>query len=651
MSLVPFGEVLYDIAEETYKRLKSAASEEEQRAAITATAQATVEQVHYEAGEVVREIASSQSLPPEAKINLVSYLSQVPSTVRQTLKRPSDPTGKTVPASFAVKRPEQILTLLPQRLPSLKQGHRLGNWELVELLGAGGFGEVWLARHPSLHGLTAALKFCLDPTAASALRHEAVLLDRVMQQGKHPGIVPLRQAYLDQEPLCLEYEYVNGGDLAALVGDWQRKGKTPRRQVNALVQRLAEIVAHAHKLSPPIVHRDLKPANILVERSRDNKIRLRITDFGIGGVAATQALQGTQRGTTSRGHQLSTSVRGSHTPIYASPQQVHGEPPDPRDDVHALGVIWFQMLTGDLTASIPADWMTVLQDLGQPGPLIQLLGACVASRSEKRLANAAELSEKLSAELNADQVLEVIPALDHDTSPPVAEQWTPAPRPATRQPGRQAETIRPPRAVTQRGAPDEVLEALPAEPDRSPVPKSSRAPIRSGNQLRLYRAPGLRMAELTRHLQNWLRGEGFNTQDLKTEDGETLIQIQQQGSWRKLVGMETALNIVLDKRGGELTVEIGAGQWCDKVAAGVVSLFVLWPLAVTAAIGAWNQAQMPERIFSRVDDFLASRQPQSAPTGGQTPAMIAQLRELAALRDQGILTEGEFQAQKARLLG
>jgi serine/threonine protein kinase len=649
LSMVPFGEVLYDIAEETYKRFKRA-SEEEQRAAIAATAEATGEKVHREAEEVVREIPAAQSLPPEAQMTLVSYLSQVPSVVRQTLKRPSDPSGKTVPSSFTVKRPEQVLTMLPQRLPTLKQGHRVANWELVELVGAGGFGEVWLARHPSLHGLTAALKFCLDPTAASALRHEAALLDRVMQQGKHPGIVPLRQAYLDQEPLCLEYEYVSGGDLTALVGDWQRKGKTPRRQINGLIQRLAEIVAHAHKLSPPIVHRDLKPANILVERSRDHKIRLRITDFGIGGVAATQSLQGTWRCTTTRLQQLSTSLRGSHTLIYASPQQIKGEPPDPRDDVHALGVIWFQVLTGDLTTGIPADWMTVLRDMGQPEPLIRLLGACVASRSENRLASASVLCEKLAAELSSDEVLEVIPVPETDS--PTSAQQSPLPsRPATLSPSRQVETVRVPPAVTQRGTPEEVLEVLPAEMERSVSTRDSRSLLRSGNQLRHYRAPGLRMADLTRHLLNWLRGEGFNTQDLKTDDGSTLIQIQQKGSWRKLVGMETALNIVLDHRGNDLTVEIGAGQWCDKVAAGVVSLFVLWPLAVTAAIGAWSQSQMPERVFSRVDDFLASRQPQSLSKDGQPTDVITRLRELAELRDQGILTEEEFQVQKARLLG
>jgi serine/threonine protein kinase len=643
LGLLPMGEFLFDVAEETYRRLKASASNEAQVAAIAEAAAASVEDARREAEAAVREIAATQELSPEAQVNLVSYLSQVPSAVRQTLKRPSDPAGKTVPASFALRQPEQVLTLLPQRLPSLKAGDRVANWELVELLGSGGFGEVWKARHPSLHGLTAALKFCLDPTAASTLRNEAALLDRVMQQGKHPGIVPLRQAYLDHEPLCLEYEYVNGGDLAALLAEWQRSGKVPRLQVNKLVLRLAEVVALAHKLNPPIVHRDLKPANILVERSPDNKVRVRVTDFGIGGVAAAQALQETRRSST-RGQELSTALRGAHTPIYASPQQVRGEPPDPRDDVHALGVIWYQMLTGDLTSAIPADWVTVLQELGQPAPFVQLLGTCVASRPEKRPASASVLAERLSAALEADRVLDALPVPEPAAPLPVAQLWTPSP--PTQKPASPSQTVRPPRPETKRGEPEEVLDAVLAEPARL----APRAPARSGNQVRRLQAARLRLVELVDDLEAWLRAEGFNTQNLKTEDGSTLIQIVQEGGWRKLVGMSTALNIILDQCGDELTVEIGAGQWVDKAAVGVVSLFLLWPLAVTAAIGAWNQMKMPERVFTQVSDFV-SRQARPAARGGLSPDLVAQLRDLAALRDQGILTEDEFQAQKARLLG
>src|SRR5262249_8513957 len=159
-----------------------------------------------------------------------------------------------------------------------------------------------------------------------------------------------------------------------------------------------------------------------------------------------------------------------------------------------------------------------------------------------------------------------------------------------------------------------------------------------------FYAPGMSVADLTRELQDWLKAESFDCQDLKTEQGGTLIQVRQQGGWRAFVGMQTALNVILYKDGDEITVEIGAGQWLDKASAGVVSLFSLWPLAVTAAIGAWNQMKMPERVFSRVTDFVGRRP--ARPTAVLPPEIIAQLRELAQLRDEGIITDDEFLARK-----
>jgi hypothetical protein len=170
------------------------------------------------------------------------------------------------------------------------------------------------------------------------------------------------------------------------------------------MRRLADIVAFAHRLSPPIVHRDLKPANILLQRAADGRVSLRVADFGIGGIAARQAVEQTRRGTT-RGEFLATAIRGACTPLYASPQQMRGDPPDPRDDVFSLGVIWHQLLTGDMGAGRPggSGWRKRLAERGMAAPLIELLEACIEDNLADRPADAAVLAERFAALLAAPQ--------------------------------------------------------------------------------------------------------------------------------------------------------------------------------------------------------------------------------------------------------
>ncbi len=621
-SLVPFGEVVFEVAENAWERLAKASPRQEQPALLAAAAAAGLDETRQEAAEAVRAINATAPMPLEAQVKLVAYLSQVPACVRQSFKRPADPTGRTAPPAFTLSRPEQLAAVLPARLPRFKSGDRpagVGHWELVELLGAGGFGEVWKARHPSLGGIApVALKFCLDPAAAAVLRHEAALLDRVMRASGHPGIVTLRQAYLEADPACLEYEYVAGGDLAGLVGELHRAGAPPR-QANALLLALAEIVAHAHALDPPIVHRDLKPANVLVSRTEEGQARLRVADFGIGGVAAARSLSAARQKDPPRGLALTTSLRGAHTPLYASPQQVRGDDPSPADDVHALGVVWYQMLTGDLSAGPPADWAAVLRDRGQPAALVELLGACVASRPQARPADAGALAARLRAELDAEDLPEVLPVEE-----PILDAL-PADEPRRR-----------------KAAPT-------ARPGGRPA-RRQKAPARSGNQVRHFRAAGLALPDLRGDLERWLVLQGFNVQDLPGRGGTVLLQIAQQAAWRKLTGMSSALNILLEQDGDRLTVEVGPGQWADRAAMGAAGLFVLWPLAVTAAVGAWSQMKLPEQVFTRVEDYLDRRASRAPAAQGLSADAIARLKELAGLRDQGVLTEEEFQAEKKRLL-
>lgn len=99
-----------------------------------------------------------------------------------------------------------------------------------------------------------------------------------------------------------------------------------------------------------------------------------------------------------RSQTLPKAVRGAYTPLYASPQQIQGDAPDPRDDVHALGVIWHQLITGDLKLlAIPPDWRDVVQECGLGAEHIEPLTSCLAFRAEKRLASAAELADRLAA--------------------------------------------------------------------------------------------------------------------------------------------------------------------------------------------------------------------------------------------------------------
>lgn len=686
--LVPFGigDAVYEISIETWDLFQQRCLEQmvagvvrqetvamTLRASLETAAQTATAEVLRVADDVVRQVAVGQ--PPAIQQALRTYLTQMPGTIRRSLRRPADPAGTTIPPGMPLSKPEHLLPFLPTRLPRFTPGVRtVGNWQLVELLGTGGFGEVWKAEHPQLQDLPpVALKFCLDPTAVQFLRHEANLLARVMQQRGQPGIVTLRQAYLDADPVCLEYEYVNGGDLSGLVNQMKGLPAAKRGQfANQTIRKLAKIVGQAHRLGPPIVHRDLKPANILVRRNPDGKIDVLVADFGIGGMVAQRAIASAQRGSSSRGDLLASALRGSHTPLYASPQQIHGEPPDPRDDVHALGVIWYQLLTADLSAGAPTgiDWVDELKKAGLDDGLIRLMGSCVSQKAEKRPANAIELAERLSQLLDSAS-LEVLPVDDVPTVPTSA--------PTTR-PGKAGRTVTPiepilevlpvdPEPPTKRPAVRETVRRESALPTVTPVrPATVRpsdpipvveaapaTPSANAHVVRPFSAQGLDVAALIRNLMGWFTGEGFATQQLRTEDGAVLLQIEKQGGWRKFTGMSTALNVVLRLQGDQLLVEIGAGRWIDKAAVGTVSLFILWPLAVTAAIGAWEQLNMPQRVFQRIEQLIADQSRPATPTAAPTPSgrteVFAQLERLADLKQRGIITEEEFQKEKGKLLG
>ncbi|QJW93637.1 protein kinase domain-containing protein [Frigoriglobus tundricola] len=412
--LVPGGPYVFDVAGHAYQLLRERKKQAALKEEIAKVAAASVEEAKRAAAEIARRVA--HEAPAEERIALEMYLTQLPGAVRQSLKRAADPTGKTVPPDLALDTPDDFVKMLPLRVPHFRPGSDLPGrpgWRLDELLGAGGFGEVWLARHSFLPH-PRAVKFCTDAKVRAKLTsHEGRVIARVMEQGTHPNVVPLLDAVLDGDTPWLMYEYVGGGSLTDLILRWQSVPEAEREAlcVPALTQ-LAAAVGTFHRLSPAIVHRDLKPANILLSaepgvRTPEQKTAassgpalraphpaLKITDFGIGGVAVDY-LRTHPAGVSLMTGWLETSMRGSYTPLYASPQQSRGAAPDPRDDVHALGVIAFQMVTGKLAEAPSPRFERDLRRRGVSDALIDLIGDCVDSEASARPRDAAELAERL----------------------------------------------------------------------------------------------------------------------------------------------------------------------------------------------------------------------------------------------------------------
>jgi formylglycine-generating enzyme required for sulfatase activity/serine/threonine protein kinase len=385
----------------SYKAIREAFQDEAAvRQGVAEVAPLSCAEARVQAAEAVAAVAPQAT--PEQQREMIDYLTLLPDQARRSLRRFEDATGTTVPATQRFQSVKDLLPFLPSRLPVFKAGDRppgIGDWELVELLGRGGFGEVWKAHNPLSGEGPVALKFTTDPSAIKILHNELGVLNRVRQCGQHRGIVRLQHTYLSAHYPCLEFEYVPGFELSAMIRQLHAQQRPAWQSIHPRFLELVDILAFTHQADPPIVHCDLKPANILVQRQANGEDRLRLLDFGIGGLASYQAALETQRPQTSHSELLTKAARGAYTPLYASPQQKErgpDDPADPRDDIHALGVIWYQMLTGDLKmVAFPTNWSARLKQLGVPPPLRKLLGQCVSPDEADRPANAAVLLKEL----------------------------------------------------------------------------------------------------------------------------------------------------------------------------------------------------------------------------------------------------------------
>jgi hypothetical protein len=301
------------------------------------------------------------------------------------------------------------------RLGSLSPGARLGPYEIVSLVGAGGMGEVYRARDPRL-GREVAIKV-LPATFTSDLDR----LRRFEQEARaaaalnHPNILTVHEVGIQDGQSYVVSEFLEGRTLRQVLQD----SALPVRKVIDYAIHIANGMAAAHEKG--IVHRDLKPENLFV--TKDD--RLKILDFGlvklmqpaVAGIGATMVA--TQATETSPGVVLGTVG-------YMSPEQVKGLAVDHRSDIFSFGLIVYELLSGNraFTGGTSAEVMTAIlrQDVPElpeviPVGLRHIVAHCVEKDPAQRFQSARDLAFALSQSGVSSRVARVIEAPSHSWWP------------------------------------------------------------------------------------------------------------------------------------------------------------------------------------------------------------------------------------------
>lgn len=200
---------------------------------------------------------------------------------------------------------------------------RISQYVLTRKLGAGGFGEVWCARHFRQAELQVAIKLvgpalAGDPQFVEALTQECVRLDGL----DHPNIVRFRDLVMEDDRVAMVLELLQGEDLQQRL----RRGPLSVDAATPILEAMLEGLGYAH--SKGVMHRDVKPSNVFC--CEDGRIKL--LDFGIARAADNT-------GATKSGHMLGTVN-------YMAPERFTGEGGRPAGDVYAAGLVFWELLTG-----------------------------------------------------------------------------------------------------------------------------------------------------------------------------------------------------------------------------------------------------------------------------------------------------------------
>ncbi|MDX2152641.1 MAG: TonB family protein [Bryobacteraceae bacterium] len=284
---------------------------------------------------------------------------------------------------------------------------RLGSYQLTGELGRGGMGVVYRGFDPLIQRAVAIKTIRLDlyqPTEYAALKQRLLREAQAAGQLSHPGIVTIYQIGEQDGVAFIAMEFVDGLPLSHLMGpSW----RLPVDRISSIVAQAAAALDYAHREG--VVHRDIKPANLMVTQDG----RVKVTDFGIAKVSAgTLTLTGTLLG----------------SPSYMSPEQVQTKAVDGRSDQYSLGVVAFELLTGE--KPFQADTLTALafkiayedppvdrlRGHAPPG-VIEVLRRALAKAPADRFPSCAAFAAAFVQAIGEPAVVEPAPAMPAEVAP------------------------------------------------------------------------------------------------------------------------------------------------------------------------------------------------------------------------------------------
>ena len=247
---------------------------------------------------------------------------------------------------------------------SLAAGTRLGPYEIVSSLGAGGMGEVYKARDTRLDRMVAIKILPADKVADSDRKQRFIQEARAASALNHPNIVTIHDISADNGIDFIVMEYVQGKSLEQLIPS---KGMRASEVLKYAIQ-IADAFAAAH--SAGIVHRDLKPGNVMV--TSDGQVK--VLDFGLAKLTGVVAGPLGPADATLTAHHKTQDGAIVGTIAYMSPEQAEGKPVDARSDIFSFGGLLYEMLTGRKAFSGDSKISTLSAILRQePKPLAELV--------------------------------------------------------------------------------------------------------------------------------------------------------------------------------------------------------------------------------------------------------------------------------------